>query len=122
MLANNRRLLDARLGAGTRNTFSGCGGQNADRVATVFDILHPDSSMSETRRNHVRDAMHIATAIRYGLNGFITRDTAILGKQAKIKERFDGFLVRDPSGALTISRRFVGRAGISQQMNKDAEE
>lgn len=84
--------------------------EDAERVSTVFEILHPDSSMPDTRRNHVRDAMHVATAIRYGLNGFVTRDDGILAKQAKIKERFNGFVVCDPDQALTISRRRVERA------------
>jgi predicted nucleic acid-binding protein len=84
--------------------------EDAERVSTVFEILHPDSSMPDTRRNHVGDAMHVATAIRYGLNGFVTRDDGILAKQAKIKERFNGFVVCDPDQALTISRRGVERA------------
>jgi hypothetical protein len=35
--------------------------EDADRVATVFEILHPESSMTDVRWNHVRDAMHVAT-------------------------------------------------------------
>jgi predicted nucleic acid-binding protein len=93
--------------------------EDADLIATVFDILHPDLSMPDTRRNHVRDAMHVATAIRYGLNGFVTRDDGILGKQARIKDRFDGFLVCDPPHALVISRRFAERARASQPTDEE---
>lgn len=64
-----------------------------DRVHAVFKILKPNADWYNTRRNNVRDAMQIATAIRYNGDGFVTRDENMLKKSAEIADRFQGFAV-----------------------------
>lgn len=54
--------------------------------------------------------MHVATAVRYGANGFITKDRRILNKATRFGEAFHDFLLCDPLKALEVSERFVTRA------------
>jgi hypothetical protein len=44
--------------------------EDADRLDDVFAILFPNVNRIAARKNHIRDAMHVATAIRYGGFGF----------------------------------------------------
>ena len=54
--------------------------------------------------------MHVATAIRYGANGFITRDIADLGsKEIEVAEAFNGFRIMTPERALGFVHRMFDR-------------
>jgi hypothetical protein len=88
------------------------------RLDRVYSILFPgsdrrDDSTNRARRK-VRDAMHLATAIRYGGNGFITLDERdLLRKSHEIAKAFNGFQVVSPEPALAfverVKARFDGR-------------
>lgn len=81
------------------------GGQEDDeRLDHVLSILYPRIQRATVRRQHVRDAMHIATAIRYCGTGFVTRDGRLLGKAQLVAENFDGFLLLTPEEAVTLVR------------------
>jgi hypothetical protein len=82
---------------------------DAARLETVFAILFPGADRRAARRQHTRDAMNVATAIRYGATGFITNEKRLLNKSEVVKERFNGFLLYSPSQALVVSERFVAR-------------
>jgi hypothetical protein len=85
----------------SRWDFSVWGSQeDSERLDEVFAILFPAVNRATCRRNHVRDAMHIATSIRYGGYGFITREKRLLNKAARIAERFQGFRLWSPEQAL----------------------
>ena len=81
-----------------------------DLLERVFGTVHPDVEITAARRQHKRDAMHIATTIRYGLNGFITNDRQLLSRADAVKTAFDGFLILSPGAALAISQRQVNKA------------
>jgi hypothetical protein len=72
---------------------------DADRIAEVFAILKPKAEWSKTRNNHVRDALHLATAIRYAGDGFITRDQNVRKRADHIAGRFRDFAVLTPEDA-----------------------
>lgn len=75
--------------------------EDATRLDEVFAILYPNADKATARRNHVRDAMHVATAIRYSGHAFVTRDKRILNKADSIAEHFSGFRIWSPEQALT---------------------
>jgi hypothetical protein len=81
------------------------GNENDDaRLDRVYSILFPNSDRRDDSpkraRRKIRDAMHVATAIRYGGNGFVTRDRHdLLRKSDAIAQAFDGFRIWSPEGA-----------------------
>jgi hypothetical protein len=84
------------------------------RLNAVYAILFPgsDRAASGTRRSQrkLRDAMHVATAIRYGADGFITRDHRDLLRKAKqIAAAFDHFQIMLPEDALAFVQRVKAR-------------
>jgi len=55
--------------------------EDSDRIDGVFAVLFPDSdrnAMDRTSIHKLRDALHIATAIRYGYDVFVTAETRLL--------------------------------------------
>lgn len=86
------------------------------RLDRVYRILFPDSDRSDTSagrsRRKMRDAMHVATALRYGAGmngGFITRDEDIVSKAAHLAAAFNDFRVFTPEQALVFAERMRGR-------------
>jgi predicted nucleic acid-binding protein len=83
------------------------------RFGDVFDVLFPGtdrcSETSRTASNKRRDAMHISTAIRYGISVFITRDDALLAKAPAIAAKYNGFSIMDPEPALAFANRMRER-------------
>src|SRR5664280_1946087 len=52
--------------------------EDSDRIDNLLGLLFPNSDRYATDRSsthNLRDAMHIATAIRYGYDAFVTTDT-----------------------------------------------
>lgn len=90
------------------------------RLDRVYKILFPDSDRADTTVNRARhklhDAMHLATAIRYGATsngGFVTRDERdILRKRGALAEAFHGFRVFLPEEALAFALRLLRRYEI----------
>ena len=80
-----------------------------DRLQRVFSILFPGADMATARKQHIRDAMNVATAIRYGSNCFVTNDGRLLNKRDAIKAAFNGFLVASPEAALAFAQRMIKR-------------
>ncbi len=75
------------------------------RLHQVFSCLFPGGDWFSARRQDVRDAMNVATAIRYVMTGFLTKDKRLLRAGHRIRQAFNGFPILDPSDALA----FVGR-------------
>lgn len=77
-------------------------GSEEDRIRLddAFAILFPNADRATARDNHIRDAMHVSTAIRYGGYGFITRERRLLNKAPAIATRFPGFRMWSPEAAL----------------------
>jgi len=91
---------------------------DAERFNRVFALLFPGTdraSTSRTASNKRRDAMHIATALRYGAGIFITRDQALLKKTGAIAADFNDFRIVEPEQALSFARRMKERSEHRKQ-------
>ncbi|MFC4591832.1 PIN domain-containing protein [Sphaerisporangium corydalis] len=73
--------------------------EDTRRLQKIFSIMRPGASWEKVRENHIRDAMHVSTAIRYGGDGFVTKDTGILRSEHLIAAEF-GFRIYHPQQAL----------------------
>jgi hypothetical protein len=89
------------------------------RIEAVYNVLWPDNAIeddaaptSSLGRRRFRDALHVATAIRYGISAFITCDRRILAKRDELAELFGGFSVMCVSDA-TLSA-FVAVQSVHQ--------
>jgi len=69
------------------------------RLTRVLAILWGEKPRSVYSKNEIRDAMHIATAIRYGGTYFITEENALLNKATKIQKEFN-IKIRKPKSCL----------------------
>ncbi len=77
------------------------GGPNDDEsMDRLWSILKPGVDRQVARKNHIRDVMHVHTAIRYGAHGFVTRDTQMRNKSKQVAAQFSGFRILSPSEAL----------------------
>ena len=77
-------------------------------LASVFSTLYPYTdrhSESNTASHRRRDAMHVAAALRMGVNVFVTRDKPMLKRAAEVRALFNGFSIMDPEGALAFANR-----------------
>jgi hypothetical protein len=86
------------------------GAEDRERLERVFAALVPGTDLKSGRAQDVRDAMNVATAIRYGTNGFITRDgigkdRGVLHSAGAIKAAFDDFSILSPEQALAFVER-----------------
>jgi hypothetical protein len=84
--------------------------EDAERIDSVFRILFPDSDRDDhstgRARRKLRDAMHVATSIRYAGSGLVTRDDEdLLSKSAEIAAEFNGFRIMTPEVALAFAER-----------------
>ncbi len=82
------------------------GPEDVERLNGVFDLLHPSLNMRDAKENHVRDAMHVAGAARYGASLFVTRDKGILKKRERLQEAL-GIRVANPDDALVMVRNAI---------------
>jgi hypothetical protein len=76
--------------------------EDSDRIDGVFAVLFPDSdrnAMDRTSIHKLRDAMHIATAIRYGYDVFVTAETRLLKKADAIRREW-GIEILCPSNSV----------------------
>lgn len=62
-------------------------GEDESRYHSTFATLFPHvTDRATTRKNHIRDAMHISTAARYGAHAFVTTERRLLNKDEQINE------------------------------------
>ena len=95
-------------GHSLRESSVGAGPDDDARLKRALEIVHPRAiACAKPRNNDVRDAMHIATAIRYGYQGFVTTDDDVLKAAANISTAFGGFLLMLPSQAVAWVNREV---------------
>lgn len=85
-----------------------------DRLDHVYRILFPGSDRHSAAtgraRRKLRDAMHVATAIRYGGMLFVTRDERdLVSKSDAIAAAFNGFTIMLPETALALAQRMKAR-------------
>lgn len=75
--------------------------EDKDRLHRVYAMLFPGVvDPTAASANHLRDAMHIATAVRSGGDAFVTTEKRLLNKDAAAREAFTGFRLWHPDDAL----------------------
>jgi len=73
--------------------------KDEERLSKVLEILWGKKVRSSYRKQDIRDAMHISTAIRYGGKYFVTDERKLLNKADKIEIVF-GIKIRNPENCL----------------------
>lgn len=81
--------------------------EDQHRLDRVFSILFPGVQREEARDNHIHDAMHVATAIRYEGYGFVTREKRLLNKHDAISSAFSGFQMWRPEQGIAEAMRRI---------------
>ena len=66
---------------------------------------------------HFRDAMHIATSIRYGYDGFITEDKRLLKRNDRLLSEF-GFRVMNVEGAVAHVKELIDHVACRDELNR----
>lgn len=95
VLDHSRLGLDTMLG----------GQQDATLWDQLWQTLNPGRDRATARRNHVKDAMHVHTAMRYGNDGFVTLDGGLLDRAEAVRASFNGFNIWTPTEALAYVER-----------------
>jgi hypothetical protein len=85
------------------------GDQESEEWDRLWDVMYPGRDRTTARKNDIRDAMHVATAMRYGLNTLITSDKALLKKADVVKAAYNGFSILAPAQALAFALRMLTR-------------
>ncbi|MGW0899859.1 hypothetical protein ACWD0G_23250 [Streptomyces goshikiensis] len=86
--------------------------EDVARDTLVFETLFPGAVRATCRKNHIRDAMHVATAIRYGGRSFVTKERKLLNKSTRISELFPGFSIWSPTQAVAEAKGAI--AGVRE--------
>lgn len=81
---------------------------DAQRIDRILVILFGEKNRNEYGQNEIRDAMHLATSIRYGGDFFITLDNDFLSKSKEIEYEF-GISIRQPAQAYTEIIRKINK-------------
>lgn len=92
------------------------GDEDEDRHDRVFRILFPGVVPATAKVNHFRDAMHVATAIRYGAKGFVTNERRLLNKDPAMREAFNNFRILSPADALALGERLVAKYMLRREL------
>lgn len=76
---------------------------DARRLDELFTILFPGSNRDRPNLQSLRDTMHIATAIKYCADAFITREKRLLNKSDRVLEAH-GLRILTPEDAMAVAR------------------
>lgn len=88
--------------------------QRLDRVKKIVGIR---STSERTAKHDLRDAMHIATSIRYGYDGLITRDERLVKRHDQFLREF-GFRVMDVEGAVAHVKALIDHVARRDELNR----
>lgn len=88
--------------------------QRIERVKEIVGISH----MSErTAKHDLRDSMQIATAIRYGYDGFITGDKRLLRRYDQFLSEF-GFCILNVESAVAHVKGLIDHQAYRDELNR----
>lgn len=88
--------------------------QRLDRVKEIVGIR----TASERKAKHdLRDAMHVATSIRYGYDGFITRDKRLEKRNDQFLHEF-GFRIMNVDDAVTHVKNLIDHGAHRDELNR----
>jgi hypothetical protein len=93
------------------------GDDDGRSIDEVFAALFPGSDRhgtDRTSRHKIRDAMHVATAIRYGCDAFVTTDGGLLRKAAQLQDQWN-IEILSPTDAVRWVQRQIERERIRSE-------
>ena len=91
--------------------------EDSDRIDDLLWLFFPNSDRYATDRSsthNLRDAMHIATALRYRYDAFVTADTRLLKKADAIR-RGCGIELLLPSEAVRLVEHRIARQPLGEE-------
>ena len=80
--------------------------EDAIRLERVKTLIKVREASERNKKHDVRDAMHLATSIRYGFSGLITGDHRLLKLDKKFLQEF-GFRVFNVADAISFSNQLI---------------
>jgi hypothetical protein len=83
------------------------GEEDGERIDLVVAALFPNGNrhgQNQTDRHNLRDAMHVATAIRYGWDGFVTTDHAVLAAAQRVRAGWQIEILRPTEAVAWVDR------------------
>jgi len=84
--------------------------EDDNRLGRVLEIIFGKKLRKDYSRNEIRDAMHIATTIRYGGTYFVTQDKTLLRKSENIRKEFQTLIV-NPEDCLKLIKDRLKKTG-----------
>ena len=88
---------------------------DSDRIRLAYSTLWPNNSYADDGsmttamgRTRFRDALHVATGVRYALQGFVTNDGPVLNRAHDVAVTFDGFALLSVEQATIRARTEIG--------------
>lgn len=94
--------------------------EDRDRIDDLLRLLFPNSDRFGTDRSsthNLRDAMHIATALRYGYDAFVTTDTRLLKKADAIRREW-GIELLLPSEAVRLVEHRIEKQPLREESRR----
>jgi hypothetical protein len=86
------------------------------RLNQVKEIIGVRVKSERAAKHDLRDAMHIATSIRYGYDGFITRDERLLKCHDQFLIEF-GFQIMNVQGAVSYLEALINHGAHRDELN-----
>lgn len=90
--------------------------EDVRRLGRVKEIIGVRVISERTAKHDLRDAMHIATSIRYGFDGFITRDGRLLKRHDQFFREF-GFRVMNAQRAVSYINTLIEHGAHRDELN-----
>ena len=90
--------------------------EDVQLLGRVKEIIGIRVISERAAKHDLRDAMHIATSIRYGYDGLITRDGRILKRHDQFLREF-GFRVMNVQGAVSYINALIEHEAYRDELN-----
>ncbi len=87
------------------------------RLDRVKSVINARKASERSKKHDLRDAMHIATSIRYGFSGLITGDDRLLKLDQRFLHEF-GFRIFNVSDAISFARQLIEKQLKLDELNE----
>ena len=89
-----------------------------DRVKEIVGIR---TSRERNASHDLRDAMHIATSIRYGYDGFVTGEKRLINRNDRFLSEF-GFRIMNVGSAVAYVRNLIDHFARRVELNRELRD
>lgn len=88
--------------------------QRLDRVKEIVGVR---TSRERNASHDLRDAMHIATSIRYGYDGFVTGEKRLINRNDRFLSEY-GFRIMNVGSAVAYVRNLIDHVAYRDELNR----